>query len=284
MISRYLISLVLTGATVAANAASSVQYLQSHPSQVSGPNCFNSALFATGMTDKIQYTSDVEFSFYIKNFCQPKSDARIEVGDVVTFQSSREFVHAAVAINSSDILEKDSLNGVSGNMDIADPHPGQYVVRKLNESLYGEIKSEGVFGVKYQQTIYSCRPDKVAAILKTQTKPVIEQQLKLRTAISSVLKSATEEVRNGKVKSVLLPLMKRLSLQSIMNSGLGSSFSNHYFVGLIRSNMYQIYLLACGKSIEQTGECYNPRMTPVIQEQSRIFYEIYNFEEKFVTP
>lgn len=284
MISRFLISLVLTGATVAANAASSVQYLQSHPSQVSGPNCFNSALYATGMIENIQYTSDAEFSFYLKNFCQPKSDSRIEVGDVVTFQRDREFVHAATAISSSSILEKDSLNGVAGPIDIADPQPGQYVVRKLNESLYGALKSEGIFGEKYQQAIYSCRSDKVAAVLKVQTKPAIEQQLKLRAAIANVLNSPTEEVRNSKIKSDLLPLMKRLSLQSITKSGLGSSLSNHYFVGLIRSNLYQIYLLACGNSIEQTGECYNPPMNSVIQEQSRIFNDIYSFEEKFVVP
>ncbi|MFS4460164.1 hypothetical protein [Bdellovibrio sp. HCB2-146] len=237
------------------------------------------------MIKSIQYTSDVEFSFYLQNFCQLKSDqTAIQNGDVVSFQSGSQFIHAAMAINSSEILEKDSLNGLSTASDITDPQPGHYVVRNLRESLYGEKKSEELFGEKYQRKIYSCRPEKAAAVLKSQTQPAIVQQLKLRLAIGNVLNLSTDELRNRKTHSDILPLIKQLNLKSIMQSGLGSSVLNHYFAGLIRSNMYQIYLLACGKSIEQIGECYNPEMRRVLDEQSRVYNEIYAFEAKFNIP
>ncbi len=95
-----------------------------------GPNCFNTALLATGVLpiDDVRYVDWEEFEFYLQHAFH-LVNGKPERGDLVVYAASSERDHAAVYLGDGQVLHKKDFNSsyeyrVVGIEEVFDHEPG----------------------------------------------------------------------------------------------------------------------------------------------------------------
>lgn len=225
-----------------------------------GPNCFNASLNTLGYKNQLLYTSDIEFSYYLKHHCRqiPFEKSKLLPTSILTYQSSAEYLdHSAVVLRNNQIIEKNSLYGSKHKTVLNDHNPGKYLIHGLDKSIFFARLSPNATMVK----AYSCDSSQKVTTENAQLiqknadlSKLIEMQNYLASLTALTDKATLTYLLNEK----LVNKAQELNLAEIFARKSTIARVNHFKLGLMESIAYQWNLLNCSEAYAKYDECYAP--------------------------
>ncbi|MFN3455883.1 MAG: hypothetical protein ACK41T_13090 [Pseudobdellovibrio sp.] len=253
-----------------------------------GPNCFNTVLVAKGYTDTLAYSSESEFNFYIKNFCQEDKNIQITQAPkntVLTLSTNdKRYIHTALTLNNAKILEKNSLYGSNTPaFTFLDPAPGKYLIHSLKDSYFF---TDDLYK-NQKRSVYVCKDENLTrkAMHLYYQNPSIKPLIDFQKIISLALKLQTrEDIENYTLKTIL-PYYKS-KIQTTLSMNLEDSKLKELRYSLAMSTAYQWNLFNCSDDLKKYDDCNiytNPKMKDSIELLDSWYQQIYNIKPQWLS-
>ncbi|WP_374000631.1 hypothetical protein [Bdellovibrio bacteriovorus] len=285
MLGRVLTLLILTFTFASMGKASSASEkalaLVKMNAYQDGPNCFNTSLLSLGYTHTQIYASATEVEYYLKYHCQEVSLNlnKLEPSSLLTYSEDGLLIHTAVAINTNEILEKNSLYGSKHKEVFGDPAPGKYLLHSVKKSIFFSQlgKKENA-----RAKAYRCEPS--AQVLARQTEfesdDSIRRLKEFLTSLGELQKIQNKTELTKKMNAQLLQKFKSLRISEALESSSPSAQKELYRLSLAESLAYQWNLLNCSDAYAKYDECYAPEMQLSIDTLEAFYPQIFRLREK----
>ena len=243
-----------------------------------GPNCFNTSLNVLGYSELKAYSHQSELEYYLKYHCQQDSFkmSPLKAETLLTYaDDSGNIAHSAVALNSTTIIEKNSLYGSKHPEVYGDPEPGKYLVHAITESVFFKklLSHQG------SGHAYLCQPKQtVLAVTKELQKDEGTGKIyELLSYISRLTEIKDRKSLDKKLNNDLLKKYASLNIQEHLTYISGNQQLDSYKLGLIESAAYQWNLLNCSDAYEKYDDCYAPEVQTSINTLEALYRSIYTY-------
>lgn len=271
-LSSHAASLVLTNAN---NLAKESRYQD-------GANCFNTSLYTLGFTQLKSYTHQSEFDYYVKFHCREvafninklTSESLLSYTD-----NNQQPLHAAIALDSKNIIEKNSLYGSKHKEVYGDNAPGKYLVHPVGSSIFFQKlitnKDDG------KGHAYLCQSKKqvqkiTQEFLKDEGTNNIHQFLSYLAALTEIKDRKTLET---KLNNELLEKYRSLKIKEHLAYISGNKQLDNYKLGIMESAAYQWNLLNCTDAYDKYEECYAPEVQASINTLEDLYRSVFSYRD-----
>lgn len=265
-------SLVLTNAK---NLAKETRYQD-------GANCFNTSLNTLGFTQLKSYTHQSEFDYYVKFHCREVAFNinKLTSDSLLTYTDNNQRpLHAAVALDAKNIIEKNSLYGSKHKEVYGDKAPGKYLVHPIANSIFFKKlignQDEG------KGHAYLCQSKKqvqkiTQSFLKDEGTNNVYQFLSYLAALTEIKDRKTLE---AKLNSDLLEKYRSLKIKEHLAYISGDKQLDNYKLGIMESAAYQWNLLNCTEAYDKYEECYAPEVQTSINALEDLYRSVFAYRD-----
>ncbi|MFM6928645.1 MAG: hypothetical protein ACKOX6_09280 [Bdellovibrio sp.] len=247
-----------------------------------GANCFNTSLYTLGFTKLKAYTHQSEFDYYVKFHCREVGFTfnKLTTDSLLTYiDGNQQPVHAAIALDSTNIIEKNSLYGSKHKEVYGDNSPGKYLIHPIGSSIFFQKlltnKDDG------KGHAYLCQPKDIVQkitkeFLKDEGTNNISQFL---TYLAGLTEIKDRKRLEKKLNNELLEKYRALKIKEHLAYISGNSQLDNYKLGIMESAAYQWNLLNCTEAYEKYEDCYAPEVQASINTLDDLYRSIFAYRD-----
>ncbi|MGE5085378.1 MAG: hypothetical protein ACM3MG_03700 [Bacillota bacterium] len=247
-----------------------------------GANCFNTSLYTLGFTQLKIYAHQSEFDYYVKFHCREvsfninklTSDSLLSYSD-----NNNQTIHAAVALDTKNIIEKNSLYGSKHKQIYGDNAPGKYLIHPIADSIF----FKNLISNKNDGTghAYICQSKELVQkvtkqFLKDEGTRNISQFL---TYLASLTEIKDRKALEKKLNKNLLEKYRSLKIKEYLGYTSGNNQLDSFKLGLMESAAYQWNLLNCTEAYDKYEECYAPEVQASIDALEDLYPSIFAYRD-----
>lgn len=247
-----------------------------------GANCFNTSLYTLGFTQLKSYTHQSEFDYYVKFHCREIgfNINKLTSDSLLTYtDSNQQPLHAAVALDTKNIIEKNSLYGSKHKEVYGDRAPGKYLIHPIVSSVF--FKKLIVNKDDGKGHAYLCQSKK--EVQKTTQEFLKDEGTRNIYQFLSYIASLTEikdrKLLESKLNNDLLEKSRSLKIKEHLTYISGNKQLDTYKLGIMESAAYQWNLLNCTDAYDKYEECYAPEVQASINALEDLYRSIFTYRD-----
>jgi len=247
-----------------------------------GANCFNTSLYTLGFTQLKVYTHESEFAYYVKYHCREVgfNFQKLTSDSLLTYtDNSNAPLHAAIALDAKNILEKNSLYGSKNQEVPGDPAPGKYLIHPVADSVFFQkLLTNNDEGKGHA---YLCQTkDTVQKITKEFLKDEgVKSIHQLLSYIADLTEIKDRKRLEKKLNGDLLKKYRGLNIKEHLAYISGNSQLDNYKLGIMESAAYQWNLLNCTDAYKKYDDCYAPEVQASINTLEDLYRSIFVYRD-----